>query len=218
MVSREDVKCLESASWRDVGDGDGYFAGGFSPGGRGSEPCAAAGQVSLAYRVQHMAQTTSFLLAQWIHRVLRCSTRDRWPPFVGASAVVERDGAILMLARSDGLGLSLPGGLVKSNETVEAALWREVLEETGYEIVITDLLDVYSDPWRDPRIPSVEIAYVAAILKGEARASVEGTPKWVRRDHLPRKLAFDHERVIADYFRQCDRICRDTQSRCLCVN
>lgn len=218
MASRQGVKCGDSASWGDVGDYDGPFADGFESDGRGRMPSLDPKQDTLAYRAQLKVRSTCLLLAQCVHSALRWSTRDRWPPFVGVSAVVELDGAILMLDRSDGLGLSLPGGLVQSSETVEEALWREVMEETGYEIEVTGLLDVYSGPWRDPRIPCVEIVYIAAVTRGQLRSSIEGRPVWVRKERLPRILTFYHEQVLADYFGHKDKIGRRAQLRHPCEN
>jgi 8-oxo-dGTP diphosphatase len=218
MASREDVRFSESAVLGDVEDRDGFFATGSDLDGAVCKHIAGRGKGFLVYRAQLMARSTCLLLAQWVHGALRWSTRDRWPPFVGVSAVVELDGTILMLERSDGLGLSLPGGIVMSSETVEEALWREVMEETGYEIEVTGFLDVYSGPWRDPRIPCVEIVYIATIARGQPRSSVEGRPIWMRKERLPKILAFDHQQVLADYFRRKDKICRKLQQRHTCKN
>lgn len=75
-------------------------------------------------------------LAHWIFKLLSLITFGNLPPLVGVAAVVERDGKILMIVRNDGLGLSLPGGIIKWNETAEEALRREVLEETGYGVSV----------------------------------------------------------------------------------
>jgi ADP-ribose pyrophosphatase YjhB (NUDIX family) len=56
---------------------------------------------------------------------------------VGAVAV--RDGALLLVRRGRGPAAgewSVPGGRVEPGETLHAAVVREVLEETGLEVVV----------------------------------------------------------------------------------
>ena len=63
-------------------------------------------------------------------------------PQLAVSASVFRDGRILLVrrARAPGLGLwSLPGGRVEVGESLEIALRREVMEETGLQIDIAGL-------------------------------------------------------------------------------
>jgi ADP-ribose pyrophosphatase YjhB (NUDIX family) len=63
-------------------------------------------------------------------------------PQLAVSASVFRDGRILLVrrARAPGLGLwSLPGGRVEFGESLEIALRREVMEETGLQIDIGGL-------------------------------------------------------------------------------
>lgn len=129
------------------------------------------------------------------------------PPLVGVAAVVERDGKILMLVRCDGLGQSLPGGIMRWNENVMEALRREVLEETGYRIGITGLVGIYSGPDRDPRFSSVAIVYSAVVIDGLMTDSWEGRVVWIDRDKLPDVMAFDHRQAIADYLASKVRVC-----------
>jgi ADP-ribose pyrophosphatase YjhB (NUDIX family) len=63
-------------------------------------------------------------------------------PQLAVSAAIFRDGRILLVrrARSPGLGFySLPGGRVEFGESLDAALHREVDEETGLKIEIIGL-------------------------------------------------------------------------------
>lgn len=66
----------------------------------------------------------------------RAQDRDesRW----GVGAFVERDGDLL-LVRQDGQWF-LPGGMLEPGETHAAGAAREVREETGIDVEITDLL------------------------------------------------------------------------------
>jgi 8-oxo-dGTP diphosphatase len=45
----------------------------------------------------------------------------------------------------------LPGGFVNEGERVEDAAKREVKEETSLDIVLLEILGIYSEPKRDPR-------------------------------------------------------------------
>lgn len=58
----------------------------------------------------------------------------------GAGALLERDGAVL-LVRQDGQWF-LPGGQVEGDETLDAAAERELREETGLTVQVGDLIAV----------------------------------------------------------------------------
>ncbi len=68
-------------------------------------------------------------------------------PIVGVGAVVLSDGGRIALVRRRHEPLagewSLPGGVVEIGETLEAAIAREVLEETGLEINVGPVVDVF---------------------------------------------------------------------------
>jgi ADP-ribose pyrophosphatase YjhB (NUDIX family) len=66
-------------------------------------------------------------------------------PIVGAGAVVIKNGAVLLIRRGKAPKLgrwSLPGGAQELGETIEEAVVREVLEETGLDVRILAFLDV----------------------------------------------------------------------------
>lgn len=66
-------------------------------------------------------------------------------PQVAVGAVVVHDGALLMVrrAREPAKGLwSVPGGRVEKGEYLNAAVAREVAEETGLDIEVGDLLGI----------------------------------------------------------------------------
>jgi 8-oxo-dGTP diphosphatase len=121
-------------------------------------------------------------------------------PYPTVDVIVERgDGKILLLHRKNPPeGWALPGGFIDYGERAEAAARREILEECGVEVVLTDLLGVYSAPDRDPRHHTLTVVYVGRsrdpVRPGDDATIVQ---EW-GLDELP-DLAFDHAQVLRDY-------------------
>lgn len=112
------------------------------------------------------------------------------------------EGVVLVLCRNPPPGWALPGGFVDYGETVERAAVREALEETGLDVELTGLLGVYSDPGRDPRLHTISTVFTAvAQNNGFPHAGDDAAEVRVfTAEDLPRPLAFDHRRILGDYF------------------
>ena len=73
-------------------------------------------------------------------------------PFVGVGAVIVQDGRVLIVKRKyDPLAgqWSIPGGAVELGETLEASIAREMREETGLEIEVGPVIEVFDRITRD---------------------------------------------------------------------
>ena len=84
-------------------------------------------------------------------------------------------------------------------ESVEQAAVREAMEETGLDVVLSNLLGCYSDPARDPRGHTASVVYVAR-ASGSPVAADDAAEILVCEPELPPEpLVFDHGRILSDY-------------------
>ncbi len=121
-------------------------------------------------------------------------------PTVDIIIELDSGGIVLIKRKNPPPGWALPGGFIDYGESAEDAAVREALEETSLRVQLVELLHVYSDPKRDPRhhtISTVFIAKASGIPHGaddaaEAQVFTEG--------NLPSPLAFDHAKILQDYF------------------
>jgi ADP-ribose pyrophosphatase YjhB (NUDIX family) len=119
----------------------------------------------------------------------------RYPdrPVVGVGAVIV-DGDRVLLVRRGHPPLkgewSLPGGAVELGETLEAALKREILEETRLDVNVECLVDVVDRVHRGPD-GRVEYHYVVVdyLCTSRSNAVAAGSDAddvmWVARAELP---------------------------------
>ncbi len=123
-------------------------------------------------------------------------------PAPTVDVIIETGGGIVLIERRfEPFGWAIPGGFIEYGESAEAAACREALEETGLVVELTEQFHTYSDPGRDPRKHTIAVVFL-----GKADGHPRGGDDAARADRfsegaLPRPLAFDHERVLADYFR-----------------
>lgn len=125
-------------------------------------------------------------------------------PWVTVDGLVLQDGRLVAVIRQNppfqGMP-AIPGGFVELGETTEAAVVREVQEETGLVTRVVRMVGVYSDPSRDPRGHTVTVAYALEATGGALRAASDAKDVvLLDPDHLP-PMAFDHARIVADWRR-----------------
>jgi 8-oxo-dGTP diphosphatase len=114
-------------------------------------------------------------------------------PIVGVGAVIVHDGKVVLIKRRfeplQGQW-SLPGGGVEVGETLEAAVAREMLEETGLEVVVGPVVEVFDRIMRDEqhrvRYHYVLVDYLCWPIAGELRAGSDvDAAIWVHPADVP---------------------------------
>jgi 8-oxo-dGTP pyrophosphatase MutT (NUDIX family) len=102
---------------------------------------------------------------------------------LGCSAAIfdESGSKVLLTKRADNGEWCLPGGIVEPGESVEETCIREVWEETGLHITITQLVGVYSNPHllvefaEGNRYQQVSLCFAAQVIDGELAINEEST-------------------------------------------
>src|SRR5919205_2826834 len=133
---------------------------------------------------------------------------------IACFALVERELQLLLVRRLDEPFAStwaLPSGSVGSDEPLDDAAQRILVETTSLWGLYLEQLYTFGDPGRDPRGRAISVAYYAILPPGTGasgnwprvagqRGSGVSDAAWFPVDRLPGPLAFDHGR-IASYAR-----------------
>ena len=122
-------------------------------------------------------------------------------PFPTVDVIIEMDNGIVLIKRKNPpFGWALPGGFVDYGESLETAAKREAMEETSLDVELISQFNAYSDPARDPRHHTISVVFIGR-AKGAPRAADDAAAIGLfNRDNLPADMAFDHRRILKDYF------------------
>jgi 8-oxo-dGTP diphosphatase len=113
-------------------------------------------------------------------------------PLVGVGGVVIAGGRALLIRRG-GPPLagqwSIPGGMLELGESIEEGVRRELQEETGIEVRVRDLIEVFEriipGEGGRTRYHFVIVDYWCEMVRGEARAASDVTDvAWASEDEL----------------------------------
>jgi mutator protein MutT len=130
-------------------------------------------------------------------------------PVVGVGGVVIRDGRALLIKRGSAPlkdQWSIPGGTLELGESIQEGVRRELLEETGIEVRVGELIEVFDRIFRDDagkiQYHFVIVDYLCEAISGEARAASDVTDvAWVNEEDLWNyKLTEAATRVIRKAF------------------
>ena len=122
-------------------------------------------------------------------------------------AIVERDGALLLVRRAphllEGDKWGLPGGFLDRDESLSDGILRELREETGWEGQVSALMRINSRPDRPHEDrQNVAFDFVVTPLRRVGEPDGESSAvEWVPIDRLPplHTLAFDHGDTVHLY-------------------
>jgi 8-oxo-dGTP diphosphatase len=130
-------------------------------------------------------------------------------PVVGVGGVVIHEGRALLIKRG-GPPLegqwSIPGGTLELGESIQEGVRRELLEETGIEVRVGGLIEVFDRIFRDAagniQYHFVIVDYLCEKISGEAKPASDVTDTaWVREEDLWNyKLTEAATRVIRKAF------------------
>jgi 8-oxo-dGTP diphosphatase len=109
-------------------------------------------------------------------------------------------GIVLIERKNPPHGWALPGGFVDYGESLEAAAEREAEEETSLRVRLIEQFYAYSDPSRDPRHHTISTVYIASAQGAPKGADDAKRAEVFVAGQLPEPLAFDHRRILTDYF------------------
>lgn len=122
-------------------------------------------------------------------------------PMVGIGGVIIDQGRTLLIRRGSEPLLgewSIPGGTLEIGESLEEGVARELLEETGIEVRVIELIEVFDRIYREagstgaevkgrPRFHFVIADYLCERLGGEPRAGSDVTDvTFAREEELAR--------------------------------
>ena len=100
------------------------------------------------------------------------------PPLGCVSVIVQEQDKYLMIERPEG-GYVFPGGFMRWQEHPAQTAVREGMEETGLKLNIIELIGCSSNTSsRLTMMSTLSVVYLAEVVEGELRNSLEGRVSW----------------------------------------
>ncbi|AXN46766.1 CTP pyrophosphohydrolase [Mycobacterium marinum] len=119
-----------------------------------------------------------------------------------AGIVVRDDGRVLVIKRDDNGHWEAPGGILELDESFEAGVRREVLEETGIEVTVERLTGVY----KNLTYGIVALVYRCRPVDGEPHATEEAREiRWMTRGEVESAMTPAFGVRVLDAFEQAPR-------------
>jgi len=126
-------------------------------------------------------------------------------PKVATGVLVEQEGKVLLVRRAVDPKHGwwcIPSGFVEYDEAPEKAALRECREETGLDVRLTSLLDVYHYQ-SDFRGSGILIIYQAEVVGGDLRPGDDASEaRFFGPDQLPQEVAFASNRETLRQWQQ----------------
>jgi len=129
------------------------------------------------------------------------------PPFGSVAVIVEQDNRYLVV-EIPRKRLTFPGGFMKWHENPVQTAKREGKEETGLDLQIDHLINIYSQTSTSLfKMSTICFVYRAEILGGTLHKNIEGVPRWLTEDEIRTRFKAHTLRILEDYlrFRQIHR-------------
>lgn len=113
----------------------------------------------------------------------------QWKPNVTVAAIAENEGRFLLVEEDAGNGIvfNQPAGHLEKNETLIAAVKREVLEETAWVFEPRSLVGVYLYPNPHQDITYLRFCFAGKCLEHHADAPLDDgilRAVWLSRDEI----------------------------------
>jgi ADP-ribose pyrophosphatase YjhB (NUDIX family) len=131
------------------------------------------------------------------------------PQAAAAGAVIDNDGRMLLMRRSDNRLWTIPGGILEVGETPAAGAVREVFEETGVRCEPIALVGVYDNRRWEASVAQHMYKFTFLCRSLQEGNAVEAPSHaletletgWFAEDTLPEDLWSGHMQRIHDTFR-----------------
>lgn len=122
-------------------------------------------------------------------------------PFLTVDCIVlkKQEKVLLIERKNPPYGWALPGGFVEYGESLEDAVRREILEETGLRLDMVSQFKAYSDPERDPRHHTVTVVFFTETGDEPTAGDDAQNCVFFPFNNLPSSIAFDHRKILEEF-------------------